>query len=100
MTDENLRSELKDYLKITWTEEDAELLRIIKRGKAYLKGATGSDLNFATDYEAIQLLLDYARYVYNHSFELFEENFGAELLKLSIREGVKAHEEANTETSS
>lgn len=92
--------ELKRYLKITWNEEDADLQKIIQRGKAYLNGKAGVKLDFETDYDAQQLLLDYGRYVYNHSFELFESNFQSELFALSLREGVKDHalEETDPET--
>lgn len=41
--------ELKDYLKITWTSEDAYLQSIITRGKEYLKDLTGTELSFATE---------------------------------------------------
>ncbi|SEB15769.1 hypothetical protein SAMN05421743_12141 [Thalassobacillus cyri] len=95
-----LLNELKSYLKITWSEEDEELLKHVKRGAAYLDGLCGTVIDYSEDLFAQQLLLDYGRYVYNHSLELFEINFASELSKLSIREGVKAYEAANTETSS
>ena len=34
---------VKDYLKITWDDEDAALLSIIERGKAYLNDLTGAE---------------------------------------------------------
>lgn len=95
-----LLDELKGYLKITWDEEDSQLEGIIKRGKAYLTEIAGTELIFEEDLVAKQLLLDYGRYVYNHSFELFEINFKRELLRLSLREAVRDRAKKNTETNS
>ncbi len=99
MTDEELQEELKSYLNITWSEKDGDLLKIIKRGKTYLNGKAGTTLVFNENDVHTQLLLDYGRYVYNHTFELFEINFKRELLSLSIREAVKAHAATNTEAT-
>jgi hypothetical protein len=97
----SLTSELKNYLKITWDDEDADLKKIVMRGQSYLNRKAGVTLDFEKDHEAIQLLLDYGRYVHNHSFELFEANFQSELFSLSLREGVKDHaiEETDSTTS-
>ncbi|MGQ4666524.1 head-tail connector protein [Metabacillus halosaccharovorans] len=92
--------QLKSYLKITWNNDDALLQSLIARGQDFLNDIAGIKLNFEEDTKANQLLMDYGRYAYNHSLELFEINFKRELLKLSIREGVKAHVAATTETSS
>ncbi|WP_088033531.1 hypothetical protein [Evansella clarkii] len=95
-------SNLKRYLKLTWDEENEDLQDIVDRGKSYLNGKAGVELDFEKDHDAQQLLLDYGRYVYNHSFELFEHNFQGELFALSLREGVKDHadEEAHPEADS
>lgn len=95
----DLRDELKDYLHITWIDEDKDFLKIVKRGIAYLDETAGVEIDYTTDLVSQQLLLDYGRYVYNHSLELFEINFKNELFKLSLREGIKAYEAENTETS-
>jgi hypothetical protein len=96
----SLGEELKDYLQITWSDAstDKKVLGFIKDGEAYLNEIAGTEINYVTDLKAKQLLKDYGRYVYNHSLELFEINFKRELLKLSIREGVRMHAEANSET--
>lgn len=95
-----LQGEVKGYLKITWTDEDSDILGYVKEGIEYLDEIAGVKINYTTDLKAKQLLKDYCRYVYNHSLEMFEVNFKRELLKLSIREGVKAHVTANAETTS
>ena len=92
--------ELKSYLKVTWSEDDVLFESIIQRGQSYLNDIAGVALDYETDQFAKQLLLDYGLYAYNQSLELFEVNFKRDLLKLSIREGVRLHVEANTETSS
>ena len=37
---------LKDYLKITWDDEDGSLQTIIERGKAYLNDLVGKELEY------------------------------------------------------
>ncbi|GAF63649.1 hypothetical protein BTS2_0540 [Bacillus sp. TS-2] len=86
--------EVKDYLKITWDDEDDSLEKIINRGKKYLNGKAGVKLDFEEDSEETGLLLDYCRYAYNHSLEMFSHNFSNDLLNLALREGVKAREDA------
>ncbi|GGJ51025.1 hypothetical protein [Virgibacillus salexigens] len=100
MESASLTKELKGYLQITWDDEDQEIENIIKGGKAYLNSIAGTTIDYDKDLISRQLLMDYGRYVYNQSLEFFEVNFKRELLKLSIREGVKAHAAKKAETSS
>jgi hypothetical protein len=81
---------VKDYLKITWDDEDGSLQTIIERGKAYLNDLVGAELDFDVVGPPRSLLLDYCRYVYNNASEYFEENFASELLRLQLQMGVKA----------
>ena len=83
-------SELKDYLKITWTNEDPYLEKIIVRGKQYLNESVGVGLDFEIEGQHKNLLLDYCRYYYNNAIEFFAENFKRELLELKFKEAVKA----------
>lgn len=94
--------ELKDYLNVTWEDPDTnkKIEGIINRGKDYLNEYSSGEIDFEKDGKAKQLLLDYGRYVYNHSFELFEINFSRELLSLSLREAVKDRAKKNAETTS
>ncbi len=80
--------EIKDYLKITWDDEDVNLQKTIDRGKAYLNELTGAVLDFDTEGLARSLLFDYVRYVYNNASEYFEENFSSEILRLQLQTGV------------
>jgi hypothetical protein len=81
---------VKNYLKITWDDEDASLQAMIERGKAYLNDLVGAELDFDVAGPPRSLLLDYCRYVYNNASEYFEENFASELLRLQLQMGVKA----------
>lgn len=92
--------EFKEYLDITWDEEDKSLNSILERGKLYLEEKAGVSLLFEGTNK--QLLFDYGRYVRNNSFELFEINFKRELLSLSLREAVAKRESGkkNSESSS
>lgn len=89
-------NEVKEYLKITWTDEDDSLTNIIDRGKSNLKELTGTELEFTSNNQAKSLLLDYCRYGYNNSLEYFEENFHSEIRRLILSEAVKDY--ANKET--
>ncbi len=80
---------VKDYLKITWDDEDALLQAIIERGKEYLNDLTGSELDFDTDGQPKSLLLDYCRYVHNNASEYFEQNFAREILRLQLQVAVE-----------
>lgn len=80
--------EVKDYLKITWSDEDAALMKLITRGQAYLNNLVGADLDFTAGLPQ-SLLLDRCRYVYNNASEYFEENFSSEILRLQLQTGVE-----------
>ena len=84
-----LLQEVKEYLKITWDDEDSTLTRMIERGKNYLEDLTGTKLNFEEEGQPKSLLLDYCRYAYNNALEYFEENFAKEILRLQLKEAVK-----------
>ena len=81
--------ELKDYLKITWDNENVYLQNIINRGQEYLKDLTGTELDFDTEGQAKSLLLDYCRYYYNNALEYFEDNFQKQIVRLQLKEATK-----------
>lgn len=85
----SLLTEVKDYLKITWTDEDSNLQGTITRGKDYLQNLTGTELDFEQEGQPKSLLLDYCRYAYNNALEYFEENFYKEITRLQLQEAVK-----------
>ena len=81
--------EVKEYLKITWDDEDGYIQGIINRGKDYLSNLTGTELDFDVEGQSKALLLDYCRYAYNNALEYFEENFYKGILRLQLQEAVK-----------
>ena len=83
---------VKDYLKITWDDEDALLQAMIERGKAYLNDLAGAELDFDAAGPPRSLLLDYCRYSYNNASEYFEENYQQELLRLQLTTAVATME--------
>lgn len=88
-----LLGEVKDYLKITWDDEDQGLTRMIEGAKSYLENLVGVELDFTKDDDPKTLLLDRCRYVYNNASEYFEENFRQEILRLQLRMGVEKMKE-------
>lgn len=78
----HLLPELKNRLRITWNEEDAELENIIKRGKSYFVRITGKAFSFGLEEDETELLLERCRYVYNNAADEFEKNFEDELKRL------------------
>lgn len=89
--------DIKDYLKITWGNEDAYLNKVIVMGKGYLKGLTGTELKFETPGLDYSLLLDYCRYYYNNAIEYFEENFKDQIVRLQYTEAIKKSKVVNDE---
>ncbi|HSH50558.1 MAG TPA: head-tail connector protein [Bacteroidales bacterium] len=81
--------EVKEYLKITWDDEDSYIQGIINRGIDYLNNLTGIELDFEGEGQPKALLLDYCRYAYNNALEYFEENFHKEIRRLILQEAVK-----------
>ena len=80
-----LLNEVKNYLRITWSEEDDDLSKMIQRAISYFKSVTGTDVDFVTDGQNRQLLLDRCRYMRNHVIEEFEDNFKSEIINLQFR---------------
>lgn len=80
---------VKDYLKITWDDEDQNLTEIIERAKAYLNNLVGIELDFDAEDDPRALLLDRCRYVYNNAGEYFAENFEGDILRLQLAAAVK-----------
>ena len=80
----NLLSDVKNYLKITWNDEitDKNLTGMIKRGMAHLNHIAGVSLNFIEDDTPKSLLLDYVRYANSQALEVFDTNFQSDLVSL------------------
>ncbi len=81
--------EIKDYLKITWDDEDPDIQNMIGRGKKRLEGLAGATLDFVEEGPARELLFEYCRYAYNNALEYFEENFRKEIIRLQLKTGAE-----------
>ena len=77
--------ELKYYLKITWNEEDAELEKLLIRGKSALKRLFGVDIDYEKHEDAKELLFNWCRYSRNHATEFFQQNFIEEINTLAFQ---------------
>lgn len=85
--------DIKDYLKITWDDEDAAIQNIIDQSKAYLSELVGAELDFDSEGLARALLFDRCRYAYNNASEYWEENYQHEILRLQLMISVSMLEE-------
>ncbi|ENY8694375.1 hypothetical protein KLM92_18780 [Clostridioides difficile] len=81
----NVVEEVKEYLNITWIEEDTKIEKMVTRGIDYFENEiAGAALDFKDNFNR-ELLFNYCRYVRNNAIEYFEENFSKELLRLQIK---------------
>lgn len=80
--------QVKDYLKVTWPDEDGAIQQLIDRGKAELNELAGAALDFDSEGLARSLLFDHVRYGYNNASEYFEQNFKEKILRLQLKTGV------------
>ncbi len=96
-----LLEEVKNYLDITWTDEQTnlKLTGIIERGKKYLNKTAGKELDFESDDKPKELLFDYCRYVRSNALEMFQQNYLHELLSLQIYSEVGAYETKNSDST-
>lgn len=98
---ENLFNELKIYLDITWEDEatNRKLNGIMERGKKYINGVAGLELDFDVDDKPKELLFDYCRYVRSNALNEFQNNYLSELLTLQMREDIKRYEATITDNT-
>lgn len=95
---EELLKDVKNYLDITWIDEDIDkkLNGIIARGIKYINGIAGKEMDYAIDDKPKELLLDYCRYVRSNALDQFKVNYLSELLSLQISEEVAEYEANNS----
>ena len=91
----DLLKELKNYLDITWDNEDTDskLNGILQRATSVINGYAGCEISFSEQSDGKQLLFDCCRYIYNNAFEDFKVNFQQELIMLRASQAVKNIEE-------
>lgn len=81
---QQLLSDLKERLRITWSEEDELLKKLIKRSEAYLSELTNASFDFSKEEWPKEILLERCRYAYNNATDEFEINFHHELSRLIL----------------
>lgn len=94
---EKLLGEVKDYLHITWGEEDETINNIILEAKQYLDEKTGTAIDYDKDLIAKGLLKDYCRYARNYSKEYFEKNFLNEIQNIQFKYAISDSEGGSDE---
>ncbi|MCQ6531146.1 head-tail connector protein [Bacillus mycoides] len=91
-----LLQDVKSRLRITWDDEDAQLIKTIERGKAYLQNLCGTSFSFEQEDQVKQLLIERCRYEYNNALEDFEKNFRGELQRFIIDAALKERSKNET----
>lgn len=89
--------ELKSKLRITWIDEDTDLIRMIEKSKSVLNGMVGTSLNFEDDLVVQELLLERCRYVYNNAADEFLVNYADDILRLRLKVAAQLRSEANAD---
>jgi hypothetical protein len=89
--------ELKDRLRITWSDEDTSLNKLLLSSTAYLEDLAGSSLDVEKNLIARELVLERCRYVYNNAADEFIKNFADDLLRLRLKVAALLRSEANAD---
>lgn len=90
--DKKLLKEVKSHLRITWNDEDEDIIELINEAKQHLSEKTGAEIGYLNDLTARRLLKEYCRYVRNYSKEYFEQNFLDDILSLQLKYATKDYE--------
>ena len=94
---DSLLRQVKQYLRVTWSDDDEMLKGMILRGQSRLNAIAGRTLSYETEGLAKSLLFDYVRYANSHALEVFEQNFERELLALHM-DNQESEETENEDT--
>ena len=84
---------LKDYLRVSWDDDDGNISGMAYRGIAYIDSLAGQAQNYSVEGEARSLLFDYVRYAFSHASAAFTKDFAQEILHLQLT--VAADQEAH-----
>ena len=84
----DLIDKVKNYIDITWQDDDLtekKVEGITKRAIKILQSYAGTEIDLDEDSDEEQLLLDLCRYIYNNAYEDFKINFRSELIMLRAK---------------
>lgn len=95
-----LLDEVKNYLDITWQDQDTEtkLTGIVERGKKYIDKISGKEQDYDQNDLAKSLLLDYCLYARNQALAEFAHDYQHELMQLQIRADIERWQDANEDS--
>ncbi|MGG3673815.1 hypothetical protein ABES96_22215 [Bacillus nitratireducens] len=95
-SNEMLFEEVKSFMKVTWDDDDQDILKSIGRTKAYLQGLYGSvPLSFDDESKAKELLLNRCWYEREKSLNDFEKNYKSLLVGFIAEGALKARRVQN-----
>lgn len=87
MNEALLFNKVKNYLNITWDDDNTdEKLRdtILRANGVICRYCSVDSVNYFSDMSAYQLFLDCCRYIWADSFEEFEHNFLSQINSLQL----------------
>ena len=84
MVDDELLSDVKNHLNITWTDEstDRKVLNLIGMGIAYLDDKLGEPADYTADGYPRTLLFEYVRYARDGALDVFENNYLSQIMAM------------------
>ena len=85
---ETLLEDVKSRLRITWNDEDKQLIKQLNEERRIYKNFVVR-LFFEEEDQVKQLLIERCRYEYNNGLEDFEKNFRGELQRLILESALK-----------
>lgn len=93
--------DLKNYLQITWEDEETNkrVSGILSRATALLNKYAGVEIDFDKNEDERQLLFDCCRYIYNNSLAHFEKDFSGDLISLRAQYAVEGYLNDQAEVS-
>lgn len=91
---DELLEDILNELDITFNDEafNKKIAAIMKRGKNYLNDKFGSEIDYAKDGQAMELLVSYCRYGRSNAIEQFQHDFAPELTALALRGAMEEQE--------
>lgn len=81
---QNLLSDVKAYLGITWTDEatDTRIRGFIASSMVYLNKKLGKEADYTVDGALRELLMERVRYARDSALDVFEQNYLSQILAM------------------